>query len=191
MSDYIPTLVTIAVALFTAIFGIYSYSKQKAVDRENYVAQKETDRKIELRNRRMQEYERYLTAYRKYSSLYDFDPPPAENSEDRKKAVNEYWLAYSNLFHIASDSVLLAVSEFHNWAWIEDPDITNETVEKFKALYAEMIIEMRKDVSERTKLSRDVVQDRLPFNFSPEVTRQHGRLWSSRTQKLLSLWPGH
>src|SRR5215211_3542124 len=148
-------ITTVAVAFVTAVLGIASY-----------VYQKHTDRKVELRNRRMQEYEHYLTAYRKFISLYDFDPVPADNSEDVIKAINEYWLAYSNLFHIASDSVLLAVSEFHNWAWIENPELTDETVGRFNTLYAQIIIEMRKDVSEKTELSKDVVESRLPFNFS-------------------------
>jgi hypothetical protein len=178
MAAYIPTLGTILVAIFGAVWGIYSYRQQKRIDRENYVAQKqidredyaaekETERKIELRNRRMKEYERYLTAYRTYISLYDFDPPPADNSKAVIEAVNEYWLAYGNLFHIASDPVLMAVSDFHNWAWIENPPLTNETVKKFNDLYAKMIITMREDVSERTELSLEEVKNRLPFNFAP------------------------
>ncbi len=165
MTAYIPTLGTILVAIFAAIFGIYSYRQQKRVDNENYVAQKEIDRKIELRNRRMQAYEQYLTAYRKNALLYDRDPPPADDSEDVVKAVGEYWLAYSSLFQIASDPVILAVSEFHQFAWIEYPTASDEAVQRFKVLYATMIMEMRNDVSERTELSRDLIQDRLPFNF--------------------------
>jgi hypothetical protein len=167
MSAFIPTLGAIAVAVFTAIFGLITYRQQKRVDRENYTAQKETDRKIELRNRRMQEYERYLTAYRGYTSLYDFDPPPAQNDKDRIKAINDYWLAYSNLFQIASDSVLVAVTDFHKFEWMQDTDLTGEdNYQEFKRLYATMIIEMRKDAFEETELQKELVKERLPFNFS-------------------------
>jgi hypothetical protein len=48
----------------------------------------DTDRKVELRNRKMKEYERYPTAFRQYGSLYDFDPRPASDSEEVTKAVN-------------------------------------------------------------------------------------------------------
>ena len=105
MAAYIPTLGTILVAIFTAGFGIYSYRQQKRADNENYVAQKEIDRKIELRNRRMKDYERYLTAYRTYESLYDFGRTPAVDSKERIAAVNEYWISYGNLFHTIQDPV--------------------------------------------------------------------------------------
>jgi hypothetical protein len=175
----LPTLGTILVAIFTALFGIYNYRKQKQVDSQNYVAQKvidrqsyaeekETDRKIELRNRRMKDYESYLTTYRGYISLYDFDPPPADNDEDRIKAINEYWLAYSNLFQIASDSVLLAVADFHELAWLMEGGLQDEAYEEeFRDRYATMIIEMRKDAFEKTELQKNEVEQRLPFSFSP------------------------
>jgi hypothetical protein len=157
----------VGVAVVTALFGIVTYRQQKRVDRESYVDQKVTDRKVELRNRRMKEYERYLTAYRGFSSLYDFDPPPAENDEERIKAINEYWLAYSSLFQLASDSVLLAVTAFHKLAWMGDTDLTGEAYDQeFKHLYAAMIIEMRKDAFEQTELHMKLVEERLPFNFS-------------------------
>jgi hypothetical protein len=163
----IPIVVAVVPTVIAALIGVWTYREQKRVDRENYIEQKETDRSVELRTRRMQAYESYLTAYRKYTSLYDFDPQPADNSEVVIKAVNGYWLAYSDLFHIASDPVLRAVSNFHNWAWIENPSVTEENVEKFRALYAKIIIAMREDVSERTNLSVEEIEDRLPFNFVP------------------------
>jgi uncharacterized protein YxeA len=168
----IPILVAVVPTVVAALIGVWTYREQKKVDRENYVRQKDTDRSIELRAQRKQVYEGYLTAYRKYTSLYDFDPQPADNSETVIKAVNEYWLAYSNLFHIASDPVLSAVSDFHNWAWLENPPVTKENVDRFRDLYARIIIAMREDVSERTNLSLAEIQDRLPFNFVPSESTE-------------------
>ena len=149
-------IATVAVAIVTAVLGII-----------NYWYQKRTDRKVELRSRRMKEYERYLTAYRGFQSFYDFDPASAEKDEDRIKAINEYGLAYSNFFYIASDSVLLAVADFHKLAWLRDTDLTGEAYEQeFKDLYATMIIEMRKDAFERTELQKEKVKQCLPFSFS-------------------------
>jgi hypothetical protein len=149
-------------ALLTALLGIVSY-----------VYQKRTERKVELRNRRVKEYDRYLTAYRGYTSLYDFSPPPAEDSPEKIKVVNEYWLAYSNLFNIASDRVLLAASAFHKLAWMDvtEKNLADEETEKafneeFKDLYTTMIMKMRHDFSEKTELDEDTIAERLPFNFS-------------------------
>jgi hypothetical protein len=143
-----------ALAFVTALLGIGSYWYQKI-----------TERKIELRNRRMQAYESYLTAYRKDILLYDQDPPPANDSEEVVEAEAAYWLAYSSLFQIASDPVIIAVADFHQCAWIEDPTASPESIEQFKVLYADMIKKMRVDVSEKTELSEDQIKAHLPFNF--------------------------
>lgn len=154
----------VTVAIVAALFGLNSYRNQKQIDRT-----------VDLRNRRMKEYERYLTAFRRYSSLYDFDPPPAENDKDRIKAVNGYWLAYSNLFQIASDSVLLAVTDFHKLAWMGDTDLPEEAFDReFQRLYATIIIEMRKDAFEETELQTELVEQRLPFDFSQGNKREGG-----------------
>jgi hypothetical protein len=152
----------VIVALLTALSGILTY-----------VYQKRTERKIELRNRRVKEYDRYLTAYRAYTSLYDFGDPPAQDSPERIKAVNEYWLAYSNLFNIASDRVLLAASEFHELAWMDvaEKNLADEETERafneeFKKRYTTMILKMRHDFSEKTELDEDKIAKRLPFDFS-------------------------
>jgi hypothetical protein len=149
-------ITTVLVAFVTAVLGLVSYLYQKSIDRQ-----------VELRNRKMKEYERYLTAFRSYTSLYDFGREPADNDEERIKAVNEYWLAYSNLFHIASDSVLLAVADFHKLAWVGETDLVGEAYDQeFKDLYAEIIVEMRKDAFQRTKLQKEQMENNLPFNFS-------------------------
>jgi len=152
----------------TAYLSLRSYRAQKRMDLKNYADQKETDRQIDLRNLRMKAYERYLKAFRGETSLYDFGRMPAMDSPVKIKAVNEYWLAYSNLFQIASDPVLLAVTDFHKLAWMwDDTDLKKgEDFEQgFRRLYAEMIIRMRQDAFEGTKLEPDLVKKRLPFAF--------------------------
>jgi hypothetical protein len=179
MSVYIPALGAIAVAVFTAIWGAIIYPRQKAVDRQNYAdqkaidreeyaAQKKTDREIELRNRRMKEYEGYLTAFRKDARLYDYGRTPAEDSKEKIETVNEYWLAYGTLFQLAPDPVLLAVAEFHKFAWLREPYVESDEAydRRFKTLYAAMIIEMRKDAFEETRLPQELVEELLPFYFS-------------------------
>jgi hypothetical protein len=167
LSFLVPILVAVIPTAAAAIFGVITYRQQKRVDRENYTAQKKTDREIELRNQRMKGYDHYLTAYRGYTSLSDFHPPPAENDQDRIKAINEYWLAYSSLFQIAEDPVLLPVTEFHELAWMRNTDLVDAAFDdRFKDLYATMVIEMRRDAFVETNLEKDLVKERLPFNFS-------------------------
>jgi hypothetical protein len=185
----IGAISALGVVVLTAFLSLRSYPKQKAidreeyrnqkdVDREHYADQKRIDREIELRDLRMKAYERYLKAYRGNTSLYDFAHIPAKDSPVKIKAVNEYWLAYSNLFQIAPDPVLLAVAQFHKLAWMEDTDLWGEAWNKeFKRLYAKMIIEMRRDAFkktefETTELEQELVEERLPFDFSPRQTAE-------------------
>jgi len=181
MSAFIPALGAIAVAVFTAVWGIIIYPRQKAVDRENYAAQKaidreeyaaqkKTDRGIELRNQRMKEYDRYLAAFSRNTTLYDHGHSPADDSPEVIASVDEYWLAYRSLFQIATDPVLLAVTEFHKFQWMQDTDLTGDPYyQEFKRLYAAMIIEMRKDAFEETKLHKEIVEERIPFYYDPEA----------------------
>jgi|SRR5215210_2913686 len=183
MSAYVPALAAIAVAVFTAVWGAIIYPRQKVIDRQNYVAQKaidrdeyaaqkKTDREIELKNQRMKEYNRYLTAYGQNTTLYDYGHNPVPDSPEVVASVNEYWLAYRSLFQIASDPVLLAVTEFHKIYWMDDHDLTGDAYfQRFKSLYAAMIIEMRNDAFEETKLHKGIVEDRIPFYYHPEAAR--------------------
>jgi hypothetical protein len=147
-------------AIITAMYQLFATMSARQ--------SQQIDRMIELQNRRRDAYQRYLAAFNGYSSLFDLYPPPAESSKERIEAVKEYWLAYGSLFQIASDPVLLAASDFHKVAWVNDTDLTGEAYDQeFKTLYATMIIEMRKDAFERTELSQKLVEERIPFDLNP------------------------
>jgi len=60
LSVLIPTLGAVIPAVVTALIGIVSYRNQK-----------QTDLRVELRNRRMEECERCLTAYANYAVWVD------------------------------------------------------------------------------------------------------------------------
>jgi len=72
MVTLLPTLGAVAVAIITAAFGIVNLRNQKR-----------TDRQVDMRNRRMKDYERYLTAYRDFVRL--------EDSDEEESARTEYW----------------------------------------------------------------------------------------------------
>jgi hypothetical protein len=165
-------------AIFAAISAVVGIVLTAYYTLRSYRLQKQTDREIALRDSRMKAYERYLKAFRGDISLYDFGHTPAKDSPVKIKAVNEYWLAYSNLFQIAPDSVLLSVTDFHKLGWMEDTKLRDEAFyQEFKRLYAKMIIEMRKDTFkktefETTELKQDVVEKRLPFAFPSKPTEE-------------------
>jgi intergrase/recombinase len=149
MTELVPTLGAVMLAAVTAIFGILSYRNQK-----------ETDRQIELRNRRMKDYDAYLAAYYHYRMWEGVDKDKTD------KAALEYQDAYRNLFQVASDRVLIAATDFNEFAWRENTTLTGEDYRnRFKELYATLILEMRRDAFEKTKLPRDLVEERLPWAF--------------------------
>jgi hypothetical protein len=156
----IPALVgalgIVVAALVTSKLAIRTYRAQKRIDRAD-----------SLLDQRQKANHRYLTAYRAYTSLYDFGPPPAENEKKRTEAVSEYWLAYSDLFQLATEPVLLAVTDFHNFAWMEVTDLTGEAYDQeFKRQYAAMIIEMRRDAYPDTAVFDEAeVLRKLPLPF--------------------------
>lgn len=84
---------------------------------------------IALRNLRREAYQRYLKSYRKSSFL-----PPSltrlEEAQAQVAASEEYWVAYSELFTLASDAMLLAVTDFHEVAWVGDTDLSDEEWDK-------------------------------------------------------------
>jgi len=150
MAGLLPTLGTIIVAAVTAAFGIYSYRNQK-----------ETDRWVELRNRRMKDYDGYLATYYHYRRWDGVDEVKTD------KAALEYQDAYRNLFQVASDRVLMAATDFHDFAWRGNTSLTgDEYEERFRDLYATLILEMRRDAFEETRLPKDLVERRLPWTFS-------------------------
>jgi hypothetical protein len=149
MADLLTTFGPILVAALTARFGIYSYRNQK-----------ETDRWVELRNRRMKDYDSYLAAYYHYRMWDEVDKAKTD------QAALDYQDAYRNLFQVASDRALIAATDFNEFAWRGNTSLTGVEYEaKVRDLYATLILEMRRDAFEETRLPKDLVERRLPWVF--------------------------
>ena len=72
--------------------------------------------------------------------------------------------------------MLLAVTDFHEFAWLQKTNLRGEAWgQEFRRLYADMIIKMRKDAFEKTTLDRQVVEQRLPFSFAGSSNGQTAR----------------
>jgi hypothetical protein len=147
------------VAVYSALFA-----------RRTYRAQKELDRQIELQQRALESYERYLSAYEKAVRWTDWDKAGA--LED---ASVEYTRAYSNLMMVASDPVLFAVSAFHKFAWREATDMGTDSFKKqWKELYVAMLIEMRNENTQgRSQLPASLIEERLPYDFDSYVSYEN------------------
>jgi hypothetical protein len=160
-------------AVITAVYQTFSILSARYERRQ--------DREIESRNRRREAYERYLTAFQDYSALWDpltsdsggTDTPFAYRKGNREEAeteiaqaANEYWRAYRGLFHVATDAVLSAVTEFHMFGWLQDTDLTDEAFEEeFRVRFAAVLIEMRKDAFVTTQLPQSTIEQLLPYNL--------------------------
>jgi hypothetical protein len=161
------TTVALLAAVITAFYQTLSLSSN--------LYQQRLNRKAEFLIDRRKAYERYLTSYSVYNSLYDFDPPSANNSKERIEAVREYWYAYSGLFPLASDPVLEAVTNFHKLAWMIDTELAAVTYvtydeasdKEYTDLLATMIIEMRRDVLEHALLDRKSISSGLRAGMLP------------------------
>ena len=149
----IAATITAVYQSITQIFGIYSARKQRQVDREN-----------ELQSRRAEAYQRYLTAYhRAFAKRNSANHEPAQGQD---KAEEAYWLAYSNLFQVASDTVLLSVFDFHEAAWINVGDLTGDAYDTmFRERCAAMLLEMRTDGDRMTRLVPREIEKRIPFRM--------------------------
>jgi len=134
MEDWLPLIVTIAAALLGAI----AYTVQRHIDRRHSL--------IELRR---QEYIGFLESIL-----------TAPNS---KEALDEFNTRRIRLTVIASDPVLAALKEFSDYAArTSAPDVERQ-MDTFKKLLAELIISMRRDCFDRTRLDAEGVRFALPI----------------------------
>jgi hypothetical protein len=94
----IPVLVALVPTVAAAGIGIVTYG-----------AQKQTDRRVELRNLMIKSYEQYISAFLAWTtstSWYGGAQSQPEDIEEQKRAASQsFWIAYGSLSQIASDAV--------------------------------------------------------------------------------------
>lgn len=143
----------LVVAVLGGIFGFITYPRQKAVDR-----------KEELRKERAKAYAEVLAAYAETERWYG-----VKGQEDIfAEAFLKYSQAYSALFNVADNKVLNPATKFHEFVWVRAPaDLDDKQwEEKWRSLYAAMLVEMRDDafIGQNNVKVNDIVQ-RLPWYF--------------------------
>lgn len=87
-----------------------------------------------------------------------------EALEKHAEAEAEYHEAHSNLLPIGSDATIQAVNDFHRYFVSPGPSDPSET----KIRYAKMLIAMRRDSFEKTKLSVKGVAMNIPWTMGNE-----------------------
>jgi hypothetical protein len=146
VSALVPVFVPILAAVVAALLGIVGY-----------ISQKRTDRKVELRKQQREAYECYMESYQNWAYA-------EEGTDEDEKARDAYRQAYFSLFPLASDGFLRAAMAFHAYAWEGHPDFTKkEDQEDFDELWTDLIIAMRHDANVRSRLTKEDIQDHLPW----------------------------
>lgn len=141
----------VAVAAVTALFGLFSYRRQKAVDREE-----------ELRKERSKAYSAYLSAYAETERWRGVGGREKEFGE----ALLSYSKTYSALFNIAVDSVIRPTSSFHEFVFVErhSDQTREEWLAEWKLRHASMLVAMRKDAFvQASDLAAEELAGRLPW----------------------------
>lgn len=113
-----------------------------------YGNQKRLDRRSALIEKKREAYERYLRAY-----LFT-------DTKDRFEELNYSRL---NAALLASDGVLRAIGSLDQYAIETSGSDTARDMERFTQLYAEVVMAMRKDGFEKTRLSLPELRRALPI----------------------------
>jgi hypothetical protein len=153
----IGAISAVAVAIVTAILGLHTYPRQKAVDRRE-----------ELRKERGKAYADYLSTYAETERWRGV----TEKEKEYGEALLAYSKKYGALFNVADDSVLLPTTRFHEFVMVEDNSNWSyeEWVTEWKHRYAAMLVAMRRDAFiDTTELSEEALAERLPWYFDWDV----------------------
>jgi hypothetical protein len=141
----------VILAVITALLGLRSYRRQKAVDREE-----------DLRKERAKAYAAYLSTYTETERWRGVSGKQKEFGE----ALLKYSKNYSALFNVAVDSVIRPTSKFHEFVFVESHgDWTWEKwLAEWKLRHAAMLVAMREDAFvQDTDIAADELAERLPW----------------------------
>jgi hypothetical protein len=157
---------TVVAAVITALLGMASY-----------LYQKQTDHQIDLSKRQQEAYKLYITGY------YDWTLVLTGGDEvEMTKVHDNYWRAYYALFPLASDGFLRAAMAFNAYAMESTPDFTKEAGRaQFKALWTDLILEMRNDANVESRISEKEIEGHVPWDFSSFESKQGSNVDTSAT----------
>jgi hypothetical protein len=108
----------------------------------------------DLRKTRAEQYRKYFDAFWEVNYKAGTPEHPAAHADYQK--------ALHNLYVVASDAVFLATTDFHRYI-VQHPTAESKNLDEINSKYAAMVIAMRKDGFEKTKLSNTQISSRLTF----------------------------
>jgi len=165
-APYVP----IFQGLITATGVIAAAVVAAILARRSYVRQKEIDREEDLRKRRAEEYESYIKAFREViwhaEHLHQHGGTDSDTKWFLGEARAKYDEAYNYLIVIASDKAFLRATDLHDRLsqYYVGESIDTEKMRadrEIRDLYTDLIIEMRRDCFEVTRLSKEEIDPRL------------------------------
>lgn len=147
MQSIVSAIGTMVAAAIVAGAGLWGYGRQK-----------KTDREYDLVRLRQQEYERFLLAFQRAGRWKNID------HERHAEAESEYHDTHNFMLLHASEEVIRTANAAHRY-YVDSEQVNWRT---FKRLYAEMLVAMRRDGFEKTRLSAEEVAANIPWTVGTE-----------------------
>ena len=85
-------------------------------------------------------------------------------SKEHTAAHDAYQKALHDVYVLGSDQVFLATADFHNYI-AEHPTRESKDIDEVTKKYASVVIAMRKDGFQKTRLSNEEIRLRLKFEI--------------------------
>lgn len=142
-ADYLKPSIELLIAIIVAIGLLWKYLAQK---------RKEFDEKVSEQKRGA--YSAFLTNFTETAIQIMHNQEIQGIEADRERM-----LARDKLLLFANDNV---IKKYHEW--VEYNDIKNHDIDKEVDIFGELLIEIRKDILGKSKLTKDDIINLNPFN---------------------------
>ena len=142
-TDYLKPSIELLIAIIGAIGLLWKYLAQK---------KKEFDEKVSEQKRGA--YSEFLTNFTETAIQIMHDQEIQGIEADRERM-----LARDKLLLFANDSVL---KKYHEW--VEYSDSKDSNIDKEVEIFGELLIEIRKDILGKSKLTKEEISNLNPFN---------------------------
>ncbi|MFA4853460.1 MAG: hypothetical protein WC868_12035 [Bacteroidales bacterium] len=143
LTDYLKPSIELLIAIIGAIGLLWKYLAQK---------KKEFDEKVSEQKRGA--YSEFLTNFTETAIQIMYDQEIKGIEADRQRM-----LARDKLLLFANDSV---IKKYHEW--VEYSDSKDSDIDKEVEIFGELLIEIRKDILGKSKVTKEEISNLNPFN---------------------------
>ena len=143
LADYLKPSIELLIAIIVAFTLIWKYLTQK---------KKEFDEKVSEQKRKA--YNEFLTNFTETAVQIMYDQEVSGMEADKERM-----LARDKLLLFANDAV---IRKYHEW--IEFADKEEKDIDKEVEIFGELLIEIRKDILGKSKVTKEEISNLNPFN---------------------------